>query len=257
MAANKAVIKTLKILELISKSPDGVTLAEIYKELDMPKATVYDILQALYSEDAVYYKNEVLKTYVIGSKVFTIGQAYTKNSNFIMFASPLLKEFALKYSVTTFACKRIGTKNTYVYKYESSKARLTTDDIGTQLPLYESISGLAFLAFLPEEKREDLLERILVKDFNGVKSSKYKEIVERVKEYSKNGYIFDNGKLDHYVCELAIPVYNFENKVTGVISATRLVFDNENVDQKAEQDYINDFLQIAQTISKKQGYKEK
>ena len=53
-------------LDLISKSPDGLTLSEIYKELDLPKATVYDILQALYQEDAVYYKNEIQKTYVIG-----------------------------------------------------------------------------------------------------------------------------------------------------------------------------------------------
>ena len=67
MSANKSVIKTLKILDLIAKSPDGLTLSEIYKELDLPKATVYDILQALYQEDAVYYKNEIQKTY----KLFT------------------------------------------------------------------------------------------------------------------------------------------------------------------------------------------
>ena len=90
MAANKAVIKALKILELISKSEEGLTLSEIYKEAEMPKATTYDILQALYMEDAVYYKNEILKTYVIGSKLFTIGQSYMKNSNFIL--RNLLKE---------------------------------------------------------------------------------------------------------------------------------------------------------------------
>ena len=44
MSANKSVVKALKILELISKHQEGITLSEIYKELDMPKATVYDIL---------------------------------------------------------------------------------------------------------------------------------------------------------------------------------------------------------------------
>ena len=143
MSANKSVIKTLKILDLISKSPDGLTLSEIYKELDLPKATVYDILQALYQEDAVYYKNEIQKTYVIGSKVFAIGQSYSKNSNFIAFASPLLKEFAEKYGVTTFAYKRIGTKVTSVFKSESVKARLSTPEVGQQMSLYDNIVGLA------------------------------------------------------------------------------------------------------------------
>ena len=128
MSANKSVVKALKILELISKHQEGITLSEIYKELDMPKATVYDILQSLYAEDAVYYKNEIAKTYVIGSKIFAIGQAYTKNSNFISFASPLLRDFADKYGVTVFACKRLGTKISNVYKYEYCKLGKLVDN---------------------------------------------------------------------------------------------------------------------------------
>lgn len=255
MAVNKSVIKALKILELISKSDEGLTLSEIYKEVDIPKATCYDILQALYAEDAVYYKNEILKTYVVGSKLFTIGQSYIKNSNFISYASPLLKEFATKYNVTTFACKRLGTKVTYVYKHESNKVRLVTSDIGTQLPLYQSVAGLAFLAFLSEEKSNELLGRILAKDFNGKKTDEYLDLVERVKKYRTQKYIYDNGSIDRYICELAVPVYNFENKVTGIISSTRLIFECElEADENA---YINDFLKIAETISYKQGYKNK
>jgi DNA-binding IclR family transcriptional regulator len=255
MAANKAVIKTLKILELISKSDEGLTLSEIYREADIPKATAYDILQALYSEDAVYYENEILKTYVVGSKLFTIGQSYIKNSNFISYASPLLKDFATKYKVTTFACKRLGTKVTYVYKYESNKVRLLTSEIGTQLPLYQSVAGLAFLAFLPKDKSEELLERILTKDFYGKETEEYQAIVARVKEYRTQKYIYDNGSIDRYICELAVPVYNFENKVTGVISATRLIFESES-ETEDEKEYVGEFLKIAETISHKQGYKK-
>ena len=32
MSANKSVVKALKILELISKHQEGITLSEIYKE---------------------------------------------------------------------------------------------------------------------------------------------------------------------------------------------------------------------------------
>ena len=177
MSANKSVVKALKILELISKHQDGITLSEIYKELDMPKATVYDILQALYAEDAVYYKNEIAKTYVIGSKIFAIGQAYTKNSNFISFASPLLRDFADKYGVTVFACKRLGTKISNVYKYESTKSRLVTPDVGVQTQLYENVAGMAFLTFLNDEKVKDLLERIYKQEFKGTASSHTNESV--------------------------------------------------------------------------------
>jgi len=253
MAANKTVIKTLKILELISKNPEGITLSEIYRELKMPKATVYDILQSLYNEDAVYYKNEFLKTYVIGSKLFAISQAYIKNSNFIAFASPFLKDFANEFGVTTFCCKRLGTKVTYVYKYESNKARLTTDDIGTQTLLHKTVAGLAFLAFLPKQKSDDLLEQLLVKEFGNVKTKEYLEIVNGLDSYRKLGYVLKNGELDPFTCELAIPVYNFENKAVGVISATKLIFqENQLAETKA---YIEKFMKIAEAISYKQGYR--
>ncbi len=250
MATNKSVIKTLKILELISKNPSGLTLSEICKELEMPKATAFDILQALYQEDAVYYKNEALKNYVIGSKLFTISQSYTKNSNFISFARPLLSEFAEKYQASTFACKRLGTKVTYVYKYESSKMRLSTADTGTQVPLYQTVPGICFLTFLNSEKSIELQERILNKDFNGKKTKEYKEIENKINTYKKLGYVIDNGKTDSLVCDLAVPVFNFENKVTGVIYATRLI----TADAPNLNEYIKEFIEIAKTISIKQGY---
>lgn len=252
MATNKSVIKTLKILELIAKSPNGITLSEICKELEMPKATAYDILQALYQEDAVYYKNEILKTYVIGSKLFTLGQSYTKNSNFISFASPLLKEFAEKYEASTFACKRLGTKVTYVYKYESSKMRLSSVDIGTQISLYKTVPGICFLTFLPKEKSEELQERILNKEFKGKKTQEYKEIKTEIQKFIDLGYVIDNGESDPLVCDLAAPVLNFEKKVTGVIYATKLIVPGTF---KAEE-FIKDFLEIAKKISIKQGYNE-
>ena len=147
MAINKSAEKTLKILELIAKYPEGITLSEIYKTLDMPKASVYDILQALYKEDAIYYKDPRQKNYVIGSKVFAIGQAYTKNSNFINFASPFLRKFADKYGLTVFACKRLADKLVFIYKYESPNTKIQTSDVGLQEPLYENIAGRTILAF--------------------------------------------------------------------------------------------------------------
>ena len=83
MASAKTVEKTMDILQLISKYPDGLTLTEIYKALDLPKVTVYDILKRLYAQEALYYRDYHLKKYAIGPKMFSIGQAFANNTNFI------------------------------------------------------------------------------------------------------------------------------------------------------------------------------
>ena len=253
MSANKSVEKALKILELISKNPEGITLAEIYKELKLPKASVYDILLALYKEDAIYYKDQNLKTYVVGSKIFAIGQAYTKNSNFINFASKGLINFANKYNLTAFASKRLGDKVTYIYKYESPKTKIITNDVGSQIPLYANASGKAFLAFLNEEKRNALLQDIKNKDFNRVETVEYVQLIRDLNLYKEMGYVLDNGETENYIRQIAVPVYNFEDKVTGVISSAELM-NNGNDDYV---DQIKELLEIAAFISEKQGYKKK
>ena len=250
MAANKAVMKALKILELISKNPEGITLSEICKELNLPKATAYDILRSLYQEDAVYFKNEQIKNYVIGSQIFTIGQSYIKNSNFITFASPFLKDFAKRYSVSTLAQKRIGTKMACVYKYEAPEAKLTTEDIGSQAPLSTSIAGLTFLTFVTDEKKTELYDRTLSE--GSTFSNEAVKILANVNANRKNGYLFDNGTFHQFVCELAVPVYNFEGKMSGVLSTVRLPFDEND---ETKETFIKDFLNIASTVSQMQGYR--
>ncbi len=249
MAANKSVEKALKILGLISSHPDGLSLTDIYKELKMPKATVYDILQALYKEDAIYYKDQHLKTYVIGSRIFAIGQAYTKNSNFINFAGQSLKQFAEKYDLTAFACKRLSDKLTYIYKYESPRTKITTTDVGVQIPLYLDAAGKVFLAYVKKERQEELLKDILENDFNGVETKEYKKILDDLIKIKSLGYCLDDGESTDYICVYAVPVFNFENKIVGALSATRIMDKKNNV-----MDEINELLEIAQEVSKKQGY---
>jgi DNA-binding IclR family transcriptional regulator len=253
MAANKSVEKTLRILELIAKCPEGITLADLYKQLKLPKATVFDILQALYKEDAIYYKDQNLKTYVIGSKIFTIGQAYTKNSNFINFASNGLREFANKYELTVFAAKRLGEKVIYIFKYESPKTKIITNDIGVQIPLHMNAAGKAFLAFLDEAKSNSLLAEIREKAFEGEEDAEYKKLLNDIKRYRELGYVIDDGETEGYIRHYALPVYNFENKVTGVICASGLMngYEKEEIIHQ-----INEFKQVADYVSAKQGYKQ-
>lgn len=253
MASNKSVEKAIKILELISKYPDGITLSGIYKALDMPKATVYDILQALYKEDAIYYKDPNQKTFVIGSKVFAIGQAYTKNSNFINYASPLLKQYADRHNLTVFACKRLADKTVGIYKYESPKTKISTEDVGYQQPLQYDIGGKVFLAFLPEERRKELLAGILKDDYSGVENSFYKKLVSDIEKIQKCGYGLDNGDTSSYLCSIALPVFNMDNKVSGVIKASRIIEKETEADIEKE---ISELKEIAEYVSRKQGYKK-
>lgn len=230
MKENRSVVRLLAILELIAKHDEGLTLGQIYRMLDIPKATVYDFLQTLYKADAIYYKDPRLKNYVIGSKMFAIGSVYTKNSSLIESGEYELKQFANKHGRTVFITKRIIDKIVYVYKYQPSNSKVVTPEvIGTITRDFEcGAIGKCYAVFDQKVLNKDLDEYASIK---------------------KNGYVFSHLDESAHLNTIAAPVYNFENRVVGVISASDLAIEDHHQDSLTKE-----FLEIAQRISRKLGY---
>ncbi|HPG43679.1 MAG TPA: helix-turn-helix domain-containing protein [Acholeplasmataceae bacterium] len=230
MKDNRTVSRILQILELIAKHDEGLTLGQIYRMLDIPKATVYDFLQTLYRADAIYYKDPRLKNYVIGSKMFAIGSVYTKNSNLIEASQYELKDFADRYGRTAFITKRINDKIVYVYKYQPSSSKIVTpQEIGSVSRDFENTPiGQCYAVFDRAVRNPNLPQ------------------FEHIK---KMRYIYSNLEDNSHICTLAAPVWNFENRVVGVIVASDLAGDGSERESVAI-----DFVSIAERISRKLGY---
>ena len=225
---NSSAIRILNILELVSKHQEGLTLGEIYRALNMPKATAHDILKTLYELDAVYYKDPRLKNYVIGSKMYAIGAVYTKNSNLISASELALKTYADKYGKTIFITKRIENKIIYVHKYQPSNSKIITpEEIGTiNQNFNNNCVGLCYSTFDLKDNNTNSFDKI-----------------------KKNGYVTSETTNGVYIYSIAVPIYNFENRVCGVVCSSDLVNGNEN-----DQTAINEFVSIGRSISVKLGY---
>ncbi len=232
MRENRSVNRILAILELIAKHDEGLTLGQIYRELKIPKATAYDFLRTLYNADAVYYKDPRIKNYVIGSKIFAIGSVYTKNSNLIEASQFELKEFADKYGKTVFITKRVSDKFVYVFKYQPKNSLVVTpEEIGSTSRDFKNCAvGVCYAVF--DKKVED-------------------KTIPNYKQIKEQRYVLNQEDNHSHICSLAVPVYNFENRVVGVLQATDLA----NNDCSHEQP-IEEFIAISKRISRRLGYIE-
>lgn len=241
---NKFVGKVLDILELISKNPQGLTCTEIHKALNLPKSSVYDILQALYKKDAIYYNDEKLKTYVIGSRMFAIGSVYTKNSSFINISKPLLEDFSEKHNLICYGSKRISEKIVSVYKYETLKSKIQMADEGMEVTKFHSTAiGKAFLAFdnFPIPDRLTSYTKNTITDIG--------ELAKELEDIKQKGYSVENSETEEHIKGFAVPIYNFEKRVCGVISAYGLSYELNNIEE-----LVKEFMKIAKEISRKLGY---
>lgn len=242
MDGNKAVVKTLKILEIIARHPNGITLSGISKETKLPKSTIFDILEALYKADAVFYKDFNRKTYVIGARLYAIGQNYMQQSNFISISSTYLEQFSTRYNLICYGCKLINNRVVYVYNYSPEHYKLTTHANGSSYPLRNSIAGKIFMAFMPTEELDVILE-----DLNETEKANY---IKKLNDIKNDEYVLGRDVDYKSIYKCAIPVFNFENKVVAAIAFTQL-----RESEAGLKEQIEDFKRIAQAISQKQGYR--
>lgn len=220
----------VRILELFTAHPEGLTLSQIVNQLDLKLATVHDILTSLKEEDIIYLKNEKEKTYVIGPKLYIMGTAYLSSSNLLSNAQPYLAEIANRFNATIFLAKRSGRRVSYVYKYVSENAKITTKTVGDLSYLHACAAGKVYMAFDP--KAFVLLETLSLDPITPYTLTSKEALLAQLKEIKTLGYAMDFRESEEHVTTLAIPVFNFENKVVGAICLSSLYVENEDLIEK-------------------------
>ncbi len=230
MKLNRTALRTVEILKLVSKRPDGVTLDEICQHLEMPKTSAYDIVTTLVHTGMVHVSREHKQKYRIGLTAYRIGINYANNMDLIGAIDPVLKAFAREVGKTVFFGVRSDQEIVYIRKFEPENPIITTATVGTKNPIYCTSLGKAILAFEEDEIREELTGRLKMTPKTGRTICTQKELEEELLKVREQGYALDARELeDHMECAGA-PVFGQNGGVLGAISVSSLYKPDEDYD---------------------------
>ena len=93
MKLNRTTQRTVEILKMISRTPEGATLDDLCEKLNLPKTSAYDIVTTLAEMGMVNVARGQKQSYTIGLMAYRIGINYTNNLDFISTIEPVLKAF--------------------------------------------------------------------------------------------------------------------------------------------------------------------
>lgn len=224
---NRTIVRAVKILEILAANPQGTSLIELARALEMPKSSAYEIVQTLLklklAETSLYNS----KLYVLGSRAFSIGSKYVSSNDIIHLGSHYLREVAAKYNKTGFMGFLDEDEVVYVYKWQSPKAKLAACDLGTRHPVYCTSLGKALLAWLPKERRDEIIANIkfekkterTITDPEGLK--KELEIVRM------RGYSIDNREVENHMACYGAPIFDHMGNVVAAISVSDMYNEEE------------------------------
>lgn len=247
MKVNRTVDRAISMLELLSYSPDGLTLNEICEEMDIPKSSAFDILHTLLNRHMVENVGKDIKSYRIGVKSFVIGNQYMESKQVIDIARIEMEKIGDKYKKTVFLGEDNMGNVVYVHKYQPKLSPVVAScKIGSINMYYNTALGKCMLAF-----REDCMARIEEYHKDGIildKDEFFKEIIK----IRQNKYVFSNQEHQKQLFCIAAPIFDHKGVVSYAISMSGLYTNDEDIAKETR-----DLKMLAYEISKNIGYRER
>jgi len=217
---NNTVIKTVEILKLISGSEDGMTLAQIVKDLSLPKSTVFNILHTLVAMDMLSVADGPIPVYRLGIESLKVGLSYLTSNSLDSAARPILTRLSLETNETTFMSVRSGEANAiYVMKCMSGSDYQTVYSVGAVRNMLSIAMGKAMLATMTDEEVRSIIQPEMFLVCNLASIYDMDTLLDYLHKTRELGYVVDaTSENPMFASSAAAPVRNLDGELVAAIS---------------------------------------
>jgi DNA-binding IclR family transcriptional regulator len=239
----RSVGRALQILKTFEDKQQK-TLTDISKECDLPMPTALRILSTLTEEGFLVKKDN--NVYELGIIFLRLGYIVEKNNDLISSAQSKMIELSKLTNETICLNSIVDNKRVCISKVEGNETLRQFIEVGKGEIIHRGASGKLLLAFLPEDKREEILSEIKEEEKEYIYNLK-KELVKIRREgvaTSKNERILG-------LASISAPILGLNGKLLAGITISSASI---RIDEATEKRYKQLVKEAAKDISKLLGY---
>lgn len=245
----KSARRVLDIFEMIAKHPNGLTIKEISSLLTIPQSSTHNLLETLLN--AGYLYRDEGKKYHLGAKLIHIGSSAMESLDIYDIGTRYLRTLVNNVDETVFMAVLSDNELVYIAKIDSNRSIRTSAQPGKRKPLYCTGLGKSFLAFISEEEKDELLQRIRFKKFTENTITDRLTLEKQLEEYRNLGYSIDDEESEEGLYCLAAPIFGAGG---GVIAAISVAGPKERMFSRKEE-IIRELKKTSYKISHEMGYR--
>lgn len=198
-----ALARGLEVLRCFEPKERYLGLTELTRRTGIPKATVFRLAGTLASLGYLNFSEEQGK-YSLGLGVLSLGFSMLSNLDTRDIAKPLMRKLAEQSQVSVSIGMRDRLSMVYVETIRSSSPIILQRGIGTRLPIATTGMGRAYLAGLPENDRNFLMDQIRLRnehDWPRLKTG----IEQGLRDYAEHGFCISITEWDKDTCGVGVP----------------------------------------------------
>lgn len=213
--------RTLGILELLAQHGEGVELAAIADQLDIPRSAVHRLLADLIRCGYVRQLRDH-GDYMLTTKLVSMGLSFLSHSGIVDIAQPLLDRLAEISGELVRLSVIDGNRLTWVARAQGARQGLRYDpDMGSDARLSCSSSGLAWMAALSDEQALALVSQQGIgqpEDYGPNAPRTLQEVLATVAATRERGYSITQETYTPGLNAMAAPVRFNGQPPIGIIS---------------------------------------
>lgn len=147
---NRTLGRGLKMLELLSRHPEGLALFELAQMLELPRSTAFNLARTLTDLDYTFFNAETNR-YTLGLRMFEVGSAAIQRIDILSVIRSCMTEIYQQINETMHLGIRSDLDVLYIDKIESTRSIRMTSYVGRRTPMYCTALGKAILAGMNED----------------------------------------------------------------------------------------------------------
>jgi DNA-binding IclR family transcriptional regulator len=200
-----SLIRGLDLLRAFKENDSTLGNQDLMERTGLPKATVSRLTYALVSLGYLSY-DESTGRYCIGPSTISLGYSALSSTPVVRFAQPLLRRLADKTGVAAALGTRNGLEMIYLANCRAFGPVTLQLNVGSQLPLWRTAMGLAYMAGMNPDLREDLITQLIDREPKN-RSAIRETIDEAMQGYNSRGYVCSFGTWYSYINAVGVPFH--------------------------------------------------
>ncbi len=214
--------KTLDVLECIKSRDSGYRLADLARAVELPKATVYRIVNTL--EGRGYLDRSADGSYRMAKKLFDMQRPVSVEQILHRVAQPVMERLVSSCKETVNLGILDAAEVVVINTVESPQAVRMSSKIGNRRHLHSTALGKVFLAGLPEKEFLRLIRMKGLPKLTPHTLTLKADVVDEIARVRKQGWAMDNQENEMEGRCIGAPIFGPEEHVVAALSISGPVF---------------------------------
>ena len=245
----QALDRAFAVLDLLGESETPLGLAQVASSLQLHKSTAHRFLMVLERHHMVERTSG--GKFRLGLRLFDFGNRAIEQYDLRDRAQPHLRRLVAETEETAHLCILEAARVIYIDKIEPARSVRMITRIGASNPVHCTSVGKAILAFLPEERMNDILRRTRFERFTSRTISTPEALRAEIEKTRRRGYAVDDEELEEGLRCIAVPLLDSQRMPVAAISVSGPSF---RVTAQKLPSIANHLLHCVRGISQDMGF---